>query len=121
MDHCLVDGMISMDVPAAPLRRMGATHVVSVNLPMPTEHVDPQNMLSVVTRCFQIMTERTEAQWRRYSNAVIEPRVRDVSWNSFESAQQLIEAGERAAEAVLPQMRKWIEQPVEGGETDVAA
>ena len=30
MDHCLVDGMVSMDIPAAPLRRMGATHVISV-------------------------------------------------------------------------------------------
>ncbi len=37
MNHCLVDGMISMDVPAAPLRRMGATHVVSVHIPTPTE------------------------------------------------------------------------------------
>src|SRR5579872_2352784 len=56
MNHCLVDGMIAMDVPAAPLRRMGATHIVSVALPTPSETVDPRNMLSVVTRCFQIMT-----------------------------------------------------------------
>jgi NTE family protein len=107
MNHCLVDGMISMDVPAAPLRRMGATHVVSVALPVPTETVDPQNMLSVITRCFQIMNERTEAQWRRHSNVVIAPEVRDVGWNSFESASQLVEAGERAARAVLPQILKW--------------
>src|SRR5258706_6148810 len=92
MNHCLVDGLISMDVPAAPLRRMGATHVISVCLPTPVEHVDPQNMLSVVTRCFQIMNERTESQWRRYSSAVVEPKVKDVSWNSFESANLLIEA-----------------------------
>ena len=86
MNHCLVDGMISMDVPAAPLRRMGATHVVSVALPMPTETVDPQNMLSVVTRCFQIMNARTESQWRRHSNLVITPDVKDIGWNSFENA-----------------------------------
>lgn len=108
MDHCLVDGMISMDVPAAPLRRMGATHVISVAIPTPTETVDPQNMLSVVTRCFQIMNARTESQWRRHSNLVITPDVKDVGWNSFENASDVIEAGERAAKAVLPQILRWL-------------
>src|SRR5580704_1144082 len=107
MNHCLVDGMISMDVPAAPLRRMGATHVVSVALPSPVEAVDPQNMLSVVTRCFQLMNSRTEAQWRRHSNLVITPDVKDVGWNAFENAYDLIAAGERAAKAVLPQIQRW--------------
>jgi NTE family protein len=110
MNHSLVDGMISMDVPAAPLRRMGATHVVSVVIPMPAETVDPQNMLSVVTRCFQIMNARTESQWRRHSNVVISPEVKDVSWNSFESAHQLIEAGAQAARAALPQILKWFRE-----------
>jgi NTE family protein len=118
MNHCLVDGMISMDVPAAPLRRMGATHVVAVALPTPTETVDPHNMLSVVTRCFQIMTARTEAQWRRHSNLVIVPEVKEIGWNSFESAHLLIEAGERAAKAVIPQILRWL--PEGAGETAVA-
>ena len=122
MNHCLVDGLISMDVPAAPLRRMGATHVISVCLPTPVEYVDPQNMLSVVTRCFQIMNERTESQWRRHSSIVIEPQVKEVAWNSFESANLTIEAGERAAMAALPQIRRWLE-PGGGidGETPLAA
>jgi NTE family protein len=107
MNHCLVDGMISMDVPAAPLRRMGATHVVSVFLPTPTEAVDPQNMLSVVTRCLQVMNARTESQWRRHSNVVISPEVSDVAWNSFESAHHLIAAGERAARAAIPHILRW--------------
>jgi NTE family protein len=96
MDHCLVDGMVTMDVPAAPVRRMGATHVISVALPSPVETLDPRNMLSVVTRCFQILTTRSEAQWRRHSNVVIVPDVKEIAWDSFESAHQLIEAGERA-------------------------
>ena len=32
-------------------------------------------------------------------------------WNSFESAQQLVAAGERAARAVLPQILRWFPQP----------
>jgi NTE family protein len=114
MNHCLVDGMVSMDVPAAPLRRMGATHVVSVALPVPTESVDPRNMLSVVTRCFQIMTARTESQWRRCSNVVIVPEVKEIAWNSFDSAHLLVEAGERAAKAAMPQILRWLaKEPVD--------
>ena len=111
MNHCLVDGMVSMDVPASPLRRMGATHVVSVPLPMPSETVDPQHMLSVVSRCFQIMTERAESEWRRNSNLVIQPDVKGIGWRSFEDAHHLIEAGERAARAALPTIRKWFAEP----------
>jgi NTE family protein len=111
MNHCLVDGMVAMDVPAAPLRRMGATHVVSVVLP-PTEMTDPQNAQSVVQRSFQVMTARNGSQWRRSSDIVISPDVRDsgcsTGWNSRESAQQMIETGVRAAEAALPQILKWI-------------
>lgn len=104
MDHCLVDGMVAMDVPAAPLRRMGATHVISVVLPTPAEAIDPGNMQSVVRRSFQIMMERNGLHWRRASDVVITPDVKD----SFGSAREMIEAGERAAEAVLPQILKWL-------------
>jgi predicted acylesterase/phospholipase RssA len=111
MNHCLVDGMVAMDVPAAPLRRMGATHVISVVLP-PTDMTDPQNAQSVVQRSFQIMTARNGSHWRRSSDAVIRPEVRESSfnlgWNSRESARQMIEAGARAAEKALPGIIKWM-------------
>ena len=104
MDHCLVDGMVSMDIPAAPLRRMGATHVISVMLPSPPEVVDSRNMQSVVRRSFQIMMERNGSHWRKASDVVITPAVKD----SFGDPRQMIEAGERAAEAALPQILKWL-------------
>jgi NTE family protein len=108
MDHCLVDGMVAMDVPAAPLRRMGATHVASVMLPSAAETIDPRNMQSVVRRSFQIMMERNGSHWRRASDVVITPEVKD----SFGDMRQMIEAGERAAEAALPQILKWLHSAV---------
>jgi len=91
MDHCLVDGMVSMDV-------------VSVVLPSPAETIDPRNMQSVVRRSFQILMQRNGSHWRRSSDIVIAPDIKD----SFGDMQQMIEAGERAAEAVLPQILKWL-------------
>lgn len=103
----LVDGMVAMEVPAKPLIEMGVTHVVSVYLPAEEESVDPLNLVAVVNRCFQLMSGRMESEWRRYSDAVIVPRVASVGWDSFENVRTTIAAGEAAANAVIPQIRHW--------------
>ena len=47
-----------------------------------------------MNRCFQIMTERAESQWRN-SNLVIQPDVKGIG----------------AARAALPTIRKWFMEP----------
>jgi NTE family protein len=105
----LVDGAMCMEVPAQLARKMGATHVISACLPMQGPAVVPSNMLQVVNRCFQILQSRAEESWRRHSDLIISPDVTGVAWDGFKSGAEMIEAGERAAEAVLPQVRKWLE------------
>ncbi|MGH9661251.1 MAG: patatin-like phospholipase family protein [Bryobacteraceae bacterium] len=108
----LVDGAMSMEIPAGVLRRMGATRVISVALPMLRRENDhPSNMFQVVNRCFQIMQGRMEHEWRRQSDLVIEPDVCRVGWDSFQSAQQMIEAGEQAALEALPRIEAWLRRP----------
>jgi NTE family protein len=106
--HYLVDGAMTCEVPAPALRKMGATHIVSVCLPVNGDGYDPSNMLQVVNRCFQIMQTRTEREWRRCSNLVIEPDVTGMNWDGFENAQRLIERGEKAARAALPRILSWL-------------
>lgn len=106
----LVDGMVTMDVPAPPLRSMGATHVIAISLPSPAEAFDPQNMLSVINRSFQVLTQRTESQWRRSADLVLSPDVRHIGWDGFANADKLIEAGEKAARAALPVIRRWFSE-----------
>jgi NTE family protein len=107
----LVDGFVSMEVPAAPLLQMGADRVISVVIPNQEGNGDYGNMFSVVSRCFQLMSARTENSWRRYSNIVISPPVADMSWDSFASANRLIELGEQSAMAAMPQIKRWLAQP----------
>ena len=108
-DLLLVDGAMSMEVPALVTRKLGATRVISVHLPMQDQTAPlPQNMFQVVNRSFQIMHKRMEDGWRRMSDLVIEPEVQNVQWDEFTSAQKLVEAGERAAERVMPEIRAWI-------------
>jgi NTE family protein len=108
----LVDGFVSMEVPAAPLLQMGADRVISVSIPNQEGNGDYGNMFSVVSRCFQVMSSRTENSWRRYSNVVISPPVADMSWDSFASASRLIELGEQSAMAAMPAIKKWLTQPM---------
>jgi len=105
----LVDGAMCMEVPAQLARKMGATHVISACLPMQGPAVVPGNMLQVVNRCFQILQSRAEESWRRHSDIIVTPDVTGVAWDGFKSGVEMIEAGERAAEAILPQVKNWLE------------
>jgi NTE family protein len=104
----LVDGAITMEMPALPLREVGATRVISVALPMQTPLMDPQNMFRLVNQCFQILQARTDWEWKRHSDLVITPDVSRICWDSFRSADELVEAGAEAALAALPKIRSWL-------------
>lgn len=106
--RCLVDGAVGMEVPAKPLRDMGATRVISVHLPNPRACPDPGSVFAVVNRCFQAMSERLENEWRKHSDIVISPAVGDLSWDSFDNARRMIEMGEKAALAALPVINQWL-------------
>ncbi|HJT88383.1 MAG TPA: patatin-like phospholipase family protein [Bryobacteraceae bacterium] len=107
----LVDGAMSMEIPARLARHLGATHVLSVHLPANGAAPLPTNMFQVVNRCFQIMQARTEETWRKDSDLVICPDVSHVQWDGFASGPALLQAGEAAALAALPAIRAWLPAP----------
>jgi|SRR5579883_2397626 len=108
----LVDGAMSMEIPAALCRTLGATRVISVHLPPPSGERAPRNVFQVVNRCFQIMQTRTENSWRSESDLVIAPDVGNVEWDGFTSGPDMLKAGELAAELALPQIRAWFPEEV---------
>lgn len=103
-----VDGAITIEVPSDLARQMGATHVIAACIPNQDETFEPQNMLQVVSRCFQIMMSTNEDGWRGLSDVVVVPDVAAIPWDGFENAMNMIEAGERAAERALPAIREWL-------------
>lgn len=103
----LVDGVLSMAVPALLARQLGATHVISVPLPASGPTGEPSNMLQVVNRCFQILQSRFESSWRSEADLVIAPNVRGFEWNAFGRGAELVEAGESAARASLARIHQW--------------
>ena len=104
----LVDGAMSVEIPALLARELGATHVVSVHLPAPSCRRPPADVFQVIRRCFQIMQIRNEDSWRQASDLVITPELRAIEWDGFESGPELVRAGEAAALAALPAIQSWI-------------
>ena len=98
-----------MEVPSPLLRTMGATHVISVHLPMQqTQGPAASNMFQVINRCFQILQTHCERDWRDHSDLVITPDVTGMEWDAFGSADKLIQAGEIAALEAVPKIKAWL-------------
>ncbi len=102
-DEYLVDGGVSMRVPARALRQMGATRVISSALRRESRsNFSPRNLFQVAIQCLEIMQTPADLNWRKHSSVVIEPDVYGLPWNRFDSTMRLIERGERATRAALP-------------------
>ena len=103
----LVDGAMSIGIPAMQARELGATHIISVHLPAPPCERPPADVFQVIRRCFQIMQTRSDDGWRQASDLVITPDLQDIAWDGFECGPELVSAGEAAALAVLPKIESW--------------
>jgi len=104
----LVDGGMAEDVPAPAARKLGAAKVVAVSLEMDEVPDDPTNLAQVINRCFQILQAQTGPTWRPSADLVLTPKINSFGWDSFDQTERLIEAGRRAAEAALPEMKSWL-------------
>jgi hypothetical protein len=66
------------------------------------------------------MQSRTENSWRAESNLVIAPDVSHVEWDGFTSGPEMLAAGEAAALAAIPAIRRWTSGEVPTLVTEVA-
>jgi NTE family protein len=107
----LVDGMLAYAVPTIPLRQMGARRVLGVHLKGTwTNGEGPRHLFDVIGQCFNIALEKSSREWRRAADLTIEPNVTGCKYDDFEHTTNLIQSGEVAARAALPEIRRWIER-----------
>jgi NTE family protein len=106
----LVDGMLAYPVPAAPLREMGATHVIAVHLKGRWDVGGrPRHLFDVIGQCFAIAQDKCAASWRSLSDVVVEPDVDGFEYDEFDRTAELLRAGEVVMRAALPQVRSWLQ------------
>jgi NTE family protein len=112
----LVDGMLSHPVPTHPLREMGADRVLAVQLKGQwSKTIAPRHLFDVIGQSFAIAQDRMGPLWRSAADVVVEPDVAGFDYDDFKRADELIRVGELAMLRALPQVRKWLEVPLEKG------
>jgi NTE family protein len=105
----LVDGMLAHAVPTIPLRNMGSDRVIAVHLKGSwIKGEGPRHMLDVIGQCFAIAQEMNCNLWKQVSDLVLEPDVEGYRYDDFEHCTDLVRAGELAARAAMPEIRKWL-------------
>lgn len=108
MDHqLLVDGGATDSIPVQIVKGQGAQYVFAVDVTKCIEDVDElDNALKVIYRSEDIVTYHLTRQRLSGADLVIQPDVRHYSWAAVDQIDTLISAGEQAAEAALPQIKR---------------
>jgi NTE family protein len=110
----LVDGMLSHPVPTRPLREMGAKRVLAVQLKGQwSKTTTPRHLFDVIGQSFAIAQDTMDPLWRGAADLVLEPDVAGFDYDDFKRADELIQVGELAMRRALPEVRKWLEVPLE--------
>ena len=112
-DRRLVDGMLSYPVPSRPLRDMGAERVIAVHLKGQWSKSGPRHLFDVIGQSLAIAQDAMSASWRSAADVVIEPDVAGFDYDDFKRADELMRVGEVAMRAALPQVREWMQAPVQ--------
>ncbi len=116
-----VDGFLASPVPVDAVRAMGADIVIAVYLDSCSDDERPANLIGVVGRAFSIMQRHVNKLWRQNADIIIEPSVSQYCWDDFCNTPALLQAGERAANDIIPVLRQLIEpQPTVTAQTPQA-
>lgn len=111
MDRLLGDGGLVNNLPVDVARSMGAERVIAINVGTPLARRESLNSLVGVTaQMINILTEQNVQRsiaslWEE--DVLITPSLGQLSSGDFEQTAALIAFGEQAAEAVLPQLRRF--------------
>ncbi len=107
----LVDGGITNNFPVDVARSMGADHLIGVEFKFtPRKRNAMTNPLTISAQILDLMLERTSATGRALmgpEDVLINPDVSAFSSTSFGSSAELVAAGEAAARAAIPQLKKF--------------
>ncbi len=111
----LIDGGWVNVLPVNAVREMGADYVIAVNLNiLADEEEELDSAAAVLTQSSHILRRPRLEENLQQADLVISPEISDYNKASFEQALELVEAGRRAARAVLPQLAAAADQAAEG-------
>ena len=110
--YLLIDGGVVDNLPATVVRDMGADYVIAVDVhPRLPTGLRPRTALDVLAASFQIISSRSSAEAKGQADFLIHPDTAGYDWFRFSSqADDLYQAGRRAAQETLPQLQADLER-----------
>lgn len=102
-----VDGGVRHPVPVGVARQMGADIVIAVDISRkPQEAETPTSILNIMLQSLRIMQQAVIEREIGDAQIIIHPKLGDTGEVDFATKLRLIEAGEQAARAAIPQIRE---------------
>jgi NTE family protein len=105
-----VDGGLVSPVPVSAAREMGAQFVIAVDITARPKPGKAVGFLSMLDQSLNIMNGPVLALELKQADVVIRPDVLDIGSADFDARNQAILEGEKAAQQMLPQIRKLLQQ-----------
>jgi NTE family protein len=107
--HEYVDGSLVSPVPVRVARSLGADIVIAVDVSMqPTERRAFGNPAALVTQAFVVMAGTIAKEETKLADVVVQPDLAGISVADLSARERAIAAGEQAARAALPDIRRLI-------------
>lgn len=101
-----VDGGLVSPVPASFARKMGADFVIAVNISAQPEAQPASGAFEILLQTFAIMGQSLNQYELKQADIVIRPELAAMKGSDFQSRGVAIAAGERAALAAMPELRR---------------
>ena len=105
----LVDGGLTENLPLTALEKMGADIKIGVDLAAYPQKYRPRNAFEVLMSSITVLHEHRDAALRHKADILIKPDLSRFNSNEFKELEAMIDEGYRAAEAVMPQIKKLLE------------
>ncbi|MDH0866891.1 patatin-like phospholipase family protein [Mitsuaria sp. GD03876] len=111
-DRILGDGGLVNNLPVDVAREMGATRLIAVNVGTPVGGRETLNsLIGLTAQMINILTEqnvqRSIASMSAGEDLLITPKLGTLTSGDFDKVRAFIQAGEDAAEALLPELRRY--------------
>ena len=101
----LVEGNLSAAVPVDAARRLGAKHVIAVDVTFPPGEAELKDPFDALYQGFSILTRKIALDERSRADVLIAPALPEHNEMSSATITALMDAGERAANEALPKLR----------------
>jgi len=105
-----VDGGLVAPVPVKYAREMGADFVIAVNISAQPDVQASSSAFTILMQSFAIMGQTINQYELKNADVVIRPELPDMKGNDFSGRNLAILAGERAAMAAMPEIKKKLKE-----------